>query len=100
MIIEIKNEFVNFKVYPSASVFVEFKKEVGKSVENAVNDPDKDQVAMIAKLVFLGHKSYCRLKNEKVTVNEDELLDSLTLSELVSIMNKFMGVSEGGEKKT
>lgn len=98
--IHIKNEFIDFNVYPASSVFVDFKKETGLSIEKAIQDPEADQISLIAKVLFIGHKAYCRLKNEKVSVTESQILDSVTINELTEVLNRFMGGDSGSQKKT
>lgn len=97
--IHIKNEFIDFKVYPSASTFVEFKKENGKSIEVALQDEEADKVSLIVKVLFLGHKAYARLTNTQIQTTEEKIVDSLTINELGDALNKFMGVEVGGQKK-
>jgi hypothetical protein len=53
---------------------------------------------MIGKLIFLGHKSYCRLTNTQVSVTFEKILDAITLNELTDLLNKFMGADPKGEK--
>jgi hypothetical protein len=100
MAIQIKNEFIDFKVYPASSVFVDFKKEMGKSIEVALSEEGAEHVPLIGKILFLGHKAYARLTNSKVLVTEEQILDSLTISELGEYVNKFIGTEVGGQKKT
>lgn len=100
MIIEVKNEFVDFKIYPASSVFVEFKKDMGASIEKVLQDPEQDQIKLISKIAYLGHKAYCKVKNESLKVNEEQILDFVTIQELTGILNKFMGVDGEDQKKT
>lgn len=100
MIITVKNELTEFKVYPSASVFVQFKKETGKSYEMAITDPDSDQMELVSKLIHLGHLSYCRIKNENPVVTQQDIMDFITIGEITDIIQKFIGNDSVNQKKT
>ena len=99
MVVNIKNDFVEFKAYPASSVFVQFKKDEGESVEVAVQNPEKDQVSILCKLVYLAHKAYCRLTDGTPSITEEKIMDALTLNELTDIFQKFMGTEIKGEQK-
>ena len=100
MVHHIKNEFLDFKAFPSASVFVEFKKLKGKSIEVAIQESPDDAIELMAKLVYLAYKSFCRLSNQTPELTEEKIMDGMSLQELSAAIRLLMGSGDGEQKKT
>jgi hypothetical protein len=98
MVNNIKNENLDFNVYPGAAVFSEFKKEFGMSLEKLLQE-DPTNAEAFAFAVFVGHKCYCRLKNAEEKVTVEDLTYKMTFQELADALTKVLPNQEPIQKK-
>jgi Fic family protein len=100
MVIEVKNDYIDFKVYPASSVFLAFKSEYGKSIEKIMDENGLD-IEALGTIIYLSYKAYCRLVNNPVdtSITKERILDSVTFVELMKVLEKILGTEVKGEKK-
>jgi len=98
MISTIKNDFLDFDVYPSGAVFTEFKKKFGESLDVKLqNDPTNMEAFAFA--IYIGHKSVCKIKNVEEKVSFEDILYKMTMTDLAEALPKVLPSSDDSQKK-
>ena len=98
MISNIKNEYIDFDVYPGAAVFSEFKKQFGISLEKLLQD-DPTNAEAFAFAVYTGHLSYCKIKGIDAKITTDDIVNKMTFEELANALTKVLPQMQGEQKK-
>jgi hypothetical protein len=98
MVSNIKNDYIDFDVYPGAAVFSEFKKQFGVSLEKLLQD-DPTNAEAFAFAVFTGHVSYCKIKGVDPKVSADDIVNKMTFEELANALAKVLPQMNGEQKK-
>jgi hypothetical protein len=96
MVREFKNEYIKFKIFPAAGVFLQFKQKHGKSLADLSGGDDLD---LIADLIIDAHVCACKILKADATVTKDDVLTLMSMNEVNQVVGWIMGGEEGEQKK-
>lgn len=98
--LEVGSKKVELKIYASAMIFVLFKKQYEKSIDQHLRDNPSDMEAL-SFIIQKAHESACKIEGKDSVYNQEDILTFLSIEDMTEAVNKlFPSSKKEGEKKT